>query len=386
MSRPVIVGWGHTPFGRRTEGLKQLIEAAAAEAIDHAGLDASMIDGVWLGHYNGGLVPDGFTSSLVLGAAPGLRFKPATRCENACASGSAALYAAMDAVRAGRVRVALVVGAEKMTSLDTAGVTKALGSASCQVEEADISFPGIFARLASAYSERYGDPSEAMAHIAVKNHDNALRNPLAHLQKALSLDYCMEASDRNPVVAEPLKVSDCSLISDGAAALVIASEDSIGDFERAVGFRAAAHVSDFLPLSSRDQLAFEGPRRVLATAFEQAGVRLQDLSFAEVHDCFTIAELMIVEALGLARPGEGRAAVISGATRRDGELPINLSGGLKAKGHPVGATGVSMHVMAARQLTETAGEMQLPSAELGLCFNMGGSAVANYATILERVR
>jgi acetyl-CoA C-acetyltransferase len=384
---PLIIGWGHTPFGRHDAlDLEDLIRLAGREALDDAGLDASAVDAVWLGHFNAGLVPDGFASSMVLGVDPALRFKPATRCENACASGSAALFAAMDAIRAGRVRVALVVGAEKMTSLDTAGVTKALGGASYQKEEAGLSFPDIFARFAAAYAARHGDPTEAMAHIAVKNHDNAMRNPLAHMHRPLDLDFCRKVSDRNPLISAPLKMSDCSLISDGAAAVVLIAADMISDARKAVGFRGAAHVSDLLPLSAKDLTAFEGPRRAIAAAYGQAGVGVDDISLAEVHDCFTIAELLSVEALGLAPQGEGGKVVLAGETRRDGRLPINLSGGLKAKGHPVGATGVSMHVMNARQLVGEAADMQLPGAELALCMNMGGGAVATYATILEAVK
>lgn len=384
---PLIIGWGHTRFGRHDAlDLEDLIRMAAREALDDAGVDASGVDAVWLGHFNAGLVPDGFASSMVLGVDPALRFKPATRCENACASGSAALFAAMDAIRAGRVRVALVVGAEKMTGLDTAGVTRALGGASYQKEEAGLSFPDIFARFAKAYAERHGDPTEAMAHIAVKNHDNALRNPLAQMHRPLDLDFCRNVSEKNPLISSPLKMSDCSLISDGAAAVVLVAEDMIGDARKAMRFRGAAHVSDLLPLSAKDLTAFEGPRRAIAMAYAQAGVGVEDISLAEVHDCFTIAELLSVEALGLARQGEGRAVVLAGETRRDGRLPINLSGGLKAKGHPVGATGVSMHVMNARQLVGEAGDMQLPGAELALCVNMGGGAVATYATILEAAK
>ena len=159
----------------------------------------------------------------------------------------------------------------------------------------------------------------------------------------------------------------------------------VGNARRAVGFRARAQVSDLLPLSAKDLAAFEGPRRAFAAAYAQAGVSVEDVSFAEVHDCFTIAELLSIEAMGLAAPGTGARAVLEGWTQRDGRLPVNMSGGLKAKGHPVGATGVSMHVIAARQLVGEAGEMQLPRADLGLCFNMGGGAVANYVSILEAV-
>lgn len=385
--RPLIVGWGHTKFGRLSQhDLEDLIREAATEALASAGIGADAVDAVWLGHFNSGLVADGFCSSMVLGADPALRYKPATRCENACASGAAALYAAMDAVASGRVRVALVVGAEKMTAGDTASVTRALGGASYQREEAGRSFPDIFARFAQAYATEFGDPMEAMAHIASKNHENALSNPLAQMHRALPVEFCMTTSDKNPIVSDPLRVTDCSLISDGAAAVVLVAEDMVGDFAKAVGFRAAQHVSDVLPLSAKRLTAFEGPRRAIEQAYAQAGVSVRDLSLAEVHDCFTIAELLMVEALGLAGPGGGRKAVLDGVTRRDGRLPINLSGGLKAKGHPVGATGISMHVLAARQLLGLAGEMQLKDASLAMCVNMGGGAVANYASILEPIK
>lgn len=382
----IIVGLGHTRFGRMDAlSFEDLVISAAREAIEDAGLDAKDIDGVWLGHYNSGLVSDSFASSMVLAADPDLRYKPATRCENACASGSAGLYSAMDAVNAGRCRIALVVGAEKMTGLDTAGVTRALGGASYQKEEAALSFPDIFAKHAIAYRDRYTDPTEAMAHIAVKNHSNAMANPLAQMRREMTLDFCLKPSEKNPFISSPLKVTDCSLISDGAAAVVIVHRDLIRNFRRGVGFRAAEHVSDLLPLSTKILADFEGPRRAVLAAYHKAGISVDHLSFAEVHDCFTIAELLSVEALQLAEPGQGAAAVIEGQTARDGKLPVNLSGGLKAKGHPVGATGVSMHVMAARQLVNEAGDMQLPTAELGLCFNMGGGAVASYVSVLERV-
>lgn len=383
-----IVGWGHTRFGKLGDlDLEALIREAAGDAMTNAGVDGAEVDGVWLGNFNSGMVPDGFCSSMILHADPGLRFKPAIRCENACASGSAAIYAALDAVNSGRCRIALVVGAEKMTALDTAGVTMALGGAAYQAEERGMSFPQIFARFAQAYEAAYGDASEALAHIAVKNHDNAMRNPLAHMRKPIDFDFCMAVSDRNPMIAAPLKLSDCSLISDGAAAVVIAHRSLLSRFGRAVGFRAAEMVSDYLPLSAKRLERFEGPTLAVQKAYRRAGVTVDDLDLAEVHDCFTIAELMSVEALGLATPGEGTAVIREGHTRRDGRLPINLSGGLKAKGHPVGATGVSMHVMVARQLLGEAGEMQLARApELGLCLNLGGGAVNSAVSILEPVK
>jgi acetyl-CoA C-acetyltransferase len=382
-----IVGWGHTRFGRLDDrSIEDLILEAAREALTHAGIAGSDVDAAWLGHFNNGLVPDGFCASMILGADAGLRFKPATRCENACASGSAALFAALDAIDAGRARIALVVGAEKMTARDRTGVTEALAGASHQAEEAGFSPTAIFARCAEDYGLRYGDPHEAMARIAVKNHAHALDNPLAHLRRAIDLDYCLGETGGNPVIVPPLRKTDCSLVSDGAAALVLVDRDLARSFPRAVGFRAAVQVNDLLPLSRKTLVDYEGPRRAFAHAYREAGISAEDLDFAEVHDCFTIAELLTVEAMGLAPPGGGPATIREGVTAKGGALPVNLSGGLKAKGHPVGATGVSMHVLAARQLTGAADAMQVPGAELGLCFNMGGAAVANYVTVLEPLR
>lgn len=383
-----MVGWGHTRFGKQDSlTLEDLIVDVVRQAMNDAGVEGSDVDGIWLGHFNSGLVSDGFCSSMVLQADPTLRFTPAIRCENACASGSAALYAALDAVNAGRCRVALVVGVEKMTGLDTAGVTKALGGASYQREEGGLSFPQIFARFAQAYTEAFGDPAEALARISVKNHTNAMRNPLAHMHRFVDFEYCLNVSEKNPIIAAPLKLSDCSLISDGAAAVVIAHPAELGRFQRAVGFRAAEMVSDFLPLSAKRPERFEGPTVAIQRAYARAGITVDDLDLAEVHDCFTIAELQSVEALGLAPLGQGGAVIRERQTEREGRLPINLSGGLKAKGHPVGATGVSMHVMVSRQLLGEAGEMQLEDApSLGLCLNLGGGAVNSAVSILEPVK
>ncbi|KUF09667.1 acetyl-CoA acetyltransferase [Pseudoponticoccus marisrubri] len=381
-----IVGWGHTPFGAHKDtDFETLVQRAAREALDHAGLGPGDVDAVWLGHFNNGLVPDAFAASMVLGLDEAMRFTPATRVENACASGSAAIYAARDAIAAGRARRVLVVGAEKMTARDTQGVTEALAGASYQAEEAGVSFPQIFARFAQAYFQSFGDQSEALARIAAKNHAAALHNPLAHLRKDLGFEACNTVSDRNPMIAAPLRMTDCSLVSDGAAALVMVAEDMAADFPRAVGFRAAVQMNDLLPMSRRNLTELTAARHCFDAAFRQAGITVDDLDLAEVHDCFTIAELMICEAMGLAETGQGARLLAEGATARGGRLPVNLSGGLKAKGHPVGATGVSMHVMAARQVTGTAEAMQVDGAELAAVFNMGGSGVANYCSVLEAV-
>ena len=380
-----IVGSGHTQFGRLQENLEELIVAATREAVEDSGIDPNDIDAVFLGHFNSGLVTDGFASSLIHQAYPQLRFKPGMRAENACASGSAAIHAGMNLIRAGQARTVLVVGAEKMTSRSTKDVTQALAGAGYQNDsvEASLSFPQVFGVAARDYDARYDSPLEAMAKIAVKNHANAMSNPLAHMHKEFTFEHCSTVSDMNPEIAPPLRLTDCSLVTDGAAALILTTDENAATFPKSVAMRAAEHVNDFLPMSRRDFLAFEGPERAFAQAFKAANVTLKDIDFAEVHDCFTIAELLTYEAMGLAPKGQGARALEDGTVYRGGALPVNLSGGLKAKGHPVGATGVSMHALAFRQLTNQAGDLQVPGAELGLLFNMGGSAVANYVSVLE---
>lgn len=384
-----IVGSGHTKFGRLDAlTLEDLIVSAAREALDDAQVGADEIDAVYLGHFNSGLVPDSFASSLIHQVSPDLRFKPATRCENACASGAAAIFSAINAINAGEAELVLVVGAEKMTSRSTPEVTAALAGAGYQndPDEARLSFPGLFGLAANQYAQRYQSPLEAMAHIAAKNHHNAMSNPLAQMHREMSFEACNTVSDKNPLVAAPLRLTDCSLITDGAAAIVLATPERARSFKREVAIRGKAHVSDFLPMANRDFLAFEGPEKAIADAMKKAGVSLSDINFAEVHDCFTIAELLLYEAMGLTPKGQGYRALEEGTVMREGALPVNVSGGLKAKGHPVGATGVSMHAISFRQLTRQAGDAQLDNANLGLVLNMGGAAVASYASVLEAKR
>jgi acetyl-CoA C-acetyltransferase len=357
-------------------------------ALEHAGITAKDVDGIFVGVFNNGFSKQDFQGALVAMAADGFDHVPAVRMENACATGSAALYTALDFIAAGRGKIALVVGAEKMTALPTKETGDILLSASYREEEADVEggFAGLFGRIASHYFQRYGDRSEELAMIAAKNHANGMKNPYAHMQKDFGFDFCNTVSDKNPYVAAPLRRTDCSLVSDGAAALVIAAPEVAAGMKRAVAFKAHNHVNDILAMSRRDPIAFEGARRAWQKSLAEAGVSLDDLNFVETHDCFTIAELIEYEAMGLAEPGEGYRVIREGITRKDGRLPVNPSGGLKSKGHPIGATGVSMHVMAAMQLCGEAGEMQLPKATMAGVFNMGGAAVANYVSILERTK
>lgn len=388
-NKAVIVGWSHIPFGKLIEpDTEALMARVSVAALDHAGVTAKEVDGIYVGVMNGGFQKQDFQGALVALAEPDLAYVPATRLENACATGSAALYAAMDFIESGRGRVALVVGAEKMTSRSTPEVGDILLNACYRKEEdgVDGGFAGLFGNIAAQYFERYGDKSRELAMIAAKNHHNGVSNPYAQIRKDLGVDFCDEVSAKNPYVAKPLRRTDCSLISDGAAAIVVADASFATHLARAVSFKARQQVNDIMPLSRRDPTAFEGARIAWHKALASAGISLADLSLVETHDCFTIAELIEYEAMGLAAKGEGYKVVQEGITQKSGRLPVNPSGGLKSKGHPVGATGVSMHVMACMQLTDTAAGMQIPDARLVGVFNMGGAAVTNYVSIMERAK
>ncbi|MCA3421621.1 MAG: acetyl-CoA acetyltransferase [Roseomonas sp.] len=388
MTEAAIIGWAHSPFGKleAEPDLESLIARVARAAIEDAGISPAEIDAGFVGIFGEGFTPQGFPASLLLQSVPEMRFRPITRYENACATGSAAIHGARDFIAAGRGRFALVVGAEKMTATPGPKIGEILLTASYRKTESDIEggFAGVFGRIAEAYFQRHGDQSDALAMIAAKNHKNGVDNPWAQMRKDFGFDFCRNESEKNPYVARPLKRTDCSLVSDGAAALVLADAETAKTMGKAVRFRAAVQVNEYLPIAARDIIRFDGARTAWQRAYEQAGVGVGDLSFVETHDCFTIAELIEYEAMGLAPEGKGGRAALEGWTAAGGKLPVNRSGGLKAKGHPIGATGVSMHVLAAMQLCGQAGAMQLPRAELAGVFNMGGAAVANYVSILER--
>ena len=343
-----IVGWAHTPFGRLDgETVESLIVKVANGALADAGVEARDVDEIVLGHFNAGFSAQDFTASLVLQASPELRFKRALRVENACATGSAAVHQGLKSLAAKSARIVLVVGVEQMTTTPGPEIGKNLLKASYVREEADIEggFAGIFGKIAGLYFQRWGDQSDALAMIAAKNHKNGVGNPYAQLRKDLGFEFCRNVSEKNPFVAGPLKRTDCSLVSDGAAAIVLADVETALQLDKAIAFRSTAHVSDFLPMSKRDILKFEGCEIAWKRALADAGITLGDLSLVETHDCFTVAELIEYEAMGLVPEGQGARAIKEGWTQKDGRLPINPSGGLKAKGHPIGATGVSMHAL-----------------------------------------
>ncbi len=385
-----ITGWSHSQFGKlEGETVESLIVSVVQDALQDAQLDAADVDEIYLGHFNAGFSKQDFTASLVFQASDKFRFKPATRVENACATGSAAVQQGVKAIEAKRARHVLVVGVEQMTTTPGKEIGQNLLKASYLPEDGETpaGFAGVFGNIAQAYYQRYGDQSDALATIAAKNHKNGVSNPYAQMQKDLGYDFCRAESEKNPFVAGPLKRTDCSLVSDGAAAIVLSDVQSALTMNKAVAFRATAHAQDFLPMSKRDILKFEGCTQAWQSALRDAKLTLNDLSFVETHDCFTIAELIEYEAMGLAEPGKGAELALSGETQKTGRLPINPSGGLKAKGHPIGATGVSMHALSAMQLCGTAPQgMQLAAPEIAGIFNMGGAAVANYVSILERIK
>lgn len=382
-----IIGWGHNKFGRNdTQTTEDMISEVVSEAISHAQVDPKDIDNIVVGTFNNGFQKQDFHGALPAINCEVLKHVPSLRVENACATGSAAIHTALNSIEAKRSKLNLVVGVEKMTDRSTKEAGDILLGASYRKEEDKIDggFAGVFAQITDTYFQRYGDQTKYLSKIAAKNHKNGAVNPYAHMQVDLGFDFCNKVSEKNPLVAPPLKRSDCSMISDGAAALIIADDELALEAEKAISFKARVQMNDLMPMSKRDKTEFRGASLSWKKALSDAQVNLMDLSFVETHDCFTIAELIEYEAMGLTQRGEGYKVLEEGTVYKDGKLPINPSGGLKAKGHPVGATGVSQHVMACMQLVGEAKDMQIKDASLGGIFNMGGSAVANYVSILER--
>ena len=382
-----IIGWGHNKFGRNdTQSTEDMIAEVVSEAISHAQVDPKDIDNIVVGTFNNGFQKQDFHGALPAINCEILKHVPSLRVENACATGSAAIHTALNSIEAKRSKLNLVVGVEKMTDRSTKEAGDILLGASYRKEEDKIDggFAGVFAQITDTYFQRYGDQTKYLSKIAAKNHKNGAVNPYAHMQVDLGFDFCNKVSEKNPLVAPPLKRSDCSMISDGAAALIIADDELALEAEKAISFKARVQMNDLMPMSKRDKTEFRGASLSWKKALSDAQVNLMDLSFVETHDCFTIAELIEYEAMGLTQRGEGYKVLEEGTVYKDGKLPINPSGGLKAKGHPVGATGVSQHVMACMQLVGEAKDMQIKDASLGGIFNMGGSAVANYVSILER--
>lgn len=385
MNDPLILGWGHTIFGKQVdETLESLVVAAGREALEDAQVDPADVDLIVFGQFNSGMNPLGFASSLALQIDDALFGTPALRVENACASGSTAVHEGLTHLAADRADTVLVIGAEKMTGVPASTVGAALLGADYEAAgtSSETGFAGLFAEVALAYEHRYGELGDALGRVAAKSHRLGAQNPFAHLQKDLGEEFCSTTSQKNPLVAAPLRRTDCSPVSDGAAALVLGRRPT-SNRHGAVQVAGWSSASDFLPSAKRDPLAFAATEIAWNQALKAAGVSLDDLDLIELHDCFTIAELNLYEVLGITPRGEGRRAIDEGITLPTGRLPVNPSGGLKSKGHPVGATGVSQHVLASMQLTGTFRGAQIPSARVAAVHNMGGLAVANHVSVLR---
>lgn len=384
MREVAIVGAAETKFGKSELSYRELAVAAARGALEDAGAETGQVEALFLGSYSPGTFVHQEHVAPLIASELGLSHIPSTRVENACASGATAFVSGMMAIAAGLYDVVLVVGAEKMTSTPVAETTRILAEAADWENESKVglTFPGAFALMARAYLHKYGYGREILDAVAIKNHANALANPYAQFHKAITA----EDIANSPMVADPLTLYDCSPISDGAAAILLVAADAARNFAKpAVRVLGFGQASDSLALFRRPDLTtLPAARQAAQRAYRMAGVSPRDISLAEVHDCFTIAEIIATEDLGFFEPGEGGEAARAGATSRDGQIPVNPSGGLKAKGHPVGATGVGQLVEATFQLRGEAGGRQIDGAELALTHNVGGSGATCVVTILGR--
>jgi len=385
--RPVAVAAvGKTPFGAFAgRDLRSLAVEAGDKCLKNGHVSPSQVEAFYLGNFAGPSFTGQNHLAPYISNALGIRDVPATRFEAACASGGSAFFHAFSAVAAGIYDCVLVLGVEKMTSQSTARVTEILASAGdCSGEmKAGSTFPSLFAMIARRHMYQYGTTREDLGAVAVKNHANGALNPGAHMRKVITLADALNARP----VAEPLGLYDCSLISDGAAAVVLMPADRAHDFtDKPVRILGVAQASDFVALDQKpDITTFPAVRLASQKAYEMAGVGPNDIQFAEVHDCFTIAEIVAIEDLGFVEKGCGGPYETSGATARSGEKPINASGGLKAKGHPVGATGVAQICDLVAQIRCEAGDMQLKRHSLGLAQNLGGSGASCVVSILGNV-
>lgn len=419
MSNVSIIGAYNTKFGafvKRDKETKQvtdthsfydLIVEAGRGAIEDAKLSPDQIDAVWIGACSPSLfVNQEHVAPLAAEIHPSLRFKPMTRTECACASSSAALYDALYSIEAKRNRNVLVVGVEKMNLLNTKDMTHALACSSHWPTEGSQgwTFPMLFAAYAKGYQKRFGLSDDELrrmfATVAALCYKNGAQNPLAHFgpggvaermglftaESILALPD--EGKGSNPMIADPLRLHDCSLVSDGAAALVITDKDNaMNTRDKVVEIAGIGHAVEHMPENVRENMhELMAGKHAVHLAFKEAGISIKDVDFAEVHDCFTINQILSTEALGLSDAGRGGHDYLDGRFTSEDRCPINLSGGLKAKGHPVGATGASMHALAYKQLMGEPIGVAAKDPKVGVVFNVGGSAVSNFVTVLRRVR
>jgi acetyl-CoA C-acetyltransferase len=377
-----VIGIGMTKWGELWEkSLRTIFVESALLALDDAGVDR--IDSMIVGCMSSGLFTGQEHLASLLPDYLGRNPVPAARVESACASGGLALRQGFIEVASGVSDVVLVGGVEKMTDVTGCEATFALGTAADQEYEGfhGLTFPGLYAMMAVAHMHKYGTTRRQLAMVAAKNHENGSKNPLAQFPFKVSVDAVLNSV----LVADPLRILDCSPITDGAAAVILAPVEMAKRLKKpVVRIVGSGHASDTISLSARrDMCWIESTHLAAQKALAMAGRKIGDIDFFEVHDCFTIAEIMVTEALGIVEKGKGGRAVEEGLTALGGKAPVNPSGGLKAKGHPVGATGVAQAVEAVKQLRGEAGERQVKNARRGLTQNMGGTGGSSLVHVFE---
>ncbi len=376
-----------TPFGESPERTsRDLFAQATNEAFADAGLEPEVVDELFYGNFMGEFAETQGHQGPLMAEAAGIS-APATRIESACASSGVAVRFGVNHIRSGQADVVLVGGAERMKNISTAEGTKALSAAADALWEvrAGVTFPGAYSLMANRYFHEFGGSREDLAHVAVKNHEHAIENELAQFQMAIDVEDVIDA----PTVSEPFGLYDCSPMSDGASAALLVSDEfaETHDLDASIAITGSGQASDSLALQDRVSIP-ETPagKQAGEMAFEDAGISPEDVDLAEVHDCFTIAEVLALEALGFYEPGEAITAAREGETTIDGKLPVNLSGGLKAKGHPVGATGCAQVTELTKLLRgDHVNSDAVSDATVGLTHNAGGTVASCVVHILEEV-
>lgn len=384
MKRVAVLGVGLTKFGEQWDAsFSSLFVEAGANALVESGVEGKDVEAIFIGNMSGGRFIDQEHIASLIADYSGLNPIPATRVEGACASGGLALRQGIAAINSGFHDLVVVGGVEKMTDILTERTTQTLAMAADQEWEAflGMTFPGLYAMMARYHMHKYGTTREQLALVSVKNHSNAKDNPYAQYR----FDITVEDVLSSPMVADPLRLLDCSPITDGAACVVLASEEKAKEYGNSpVYITGSGQASSTIALHNRTSLAVvDATTNAGKEAFKRAGIGPKDVDMAEVHDAFTIGEILALEGLGFAKIGEGGKMTEDGVTQRNGDLPINTSGGLKAKGHPVGATGVAQAVEVVLQLRGQADKRQV-DAEVGLTHNVGGSGGTAVVHIFER--
>ena len=381
-----IVGIGMTGFGVHERTPAELFAEATFEAFDDAGLEAGDVEAFYLGNAMGGQTEDDTHLAPTLASHVGIAGVPCQRYEDACATSSNAFKHAVRAVESGRHDVVLVGGVERCTpatGLETPEMTSVFATAAHRQYEqpTGLTFPGVFALLTKRHMHEYGTTEEDLAAVAVKNHRHGTLNPRAQFGKETTVEEVLDG----PIVADPFRLLDCCPFSDGAAAAIVASEEAAASLSGTpIDVAGVGHATDVVPLADKaDLTATQSARDAAAAAYEEAGIGPEDVDVVELHDCFTGAEVLAIEALGLVEDGQGGQAALEGTTALGGEVPVNPSGGLKAKGHPIGATGVAQLVELTEQLRGEAGDRQVEDATHALAHNLGGDAATTIVSVLE---